>query len=705
MSAPVTLFERLTKFAGDEVLGTDFRTLRYVGKGPLIQKPIKELFEGEDTGNQDRLENINLGFDRIPQGIRTRVEAALGLGSAVEARATDVLRLTKFLFPKDVPDASSVKFISKITLVEFLKNLKSTNQTNRFGFLDKIDSTVGKAAGVAAITTGQVLATTLAQAGVIGFLQPFQYASLPSDQARPKKYIEKPSKETAFQDPTFGSIFVNDGTSGGITEPVKNDPYDSQLTDNSSLALYSETLLADIRNTQKNTPGGTFKDFRNLKLQNTDNSRTIDETFLPYISSNTLDKRFRLPKVRGSSFGKRVPTLIASIEDAIDPINARDVLQVETANLGFTDIIPFNIQIIEPGQNPYWIFLRAHLEDFSDSFTGGWSPISYLGRSEKLYTYKEFDRSISFKLKIAAFTRNELFPLYNKMNFLAGATAGYYGDNSSFVKGVLAKVTIGDYINQLPGFFTSVTLNWTTSYPWEIRSFGDIDTIELTESGDEVVRKAPIVPHILDMSLEFKPVHNFTPQVKQSFILNNPPEANQPSQDNQARAAGNVRADNSRLPIGTSNANTTSTPEQNSNRTPAVSRTVSTPVASSSPKKSSVPRNSTSVPLNDVVEASTATAPISPRTGRVNTNLPPATNTPVSSAKPSKTDNPISKPIQQVIGTKPAPAAPYNFNTKKLPTTSTPSTSTKPAPNPFSTGVSTPNITKPALPKTTFSGI
>jgi len=98
-------------------------------------------------------------------------------------------------------------------------------------------------------------------------------------------------------------------------------------------------------------------------------------------------------------------------------------------------------------------------------------------------------------------------PLYKKLNLLTGTTAPSYSENQSFMRGIFTKLTIGDYIRRLPGFFTSVNLSWDTSYPWEIG---------IDENGNK--NNIPRAPHILDVSLEYQPVHDFNPAYGQYFI-------------------------------------------------------------------------------------------------------------------------------------------------------------------------------------------
>ena len=158
------------------------------------------------------------------------------------------------------------------------------------------------------------------------------------------------------------------------------------------------------------------------------------------------------------------------------------------------DIIPFEFNIVEAGGASKYLYFRAHLDSLDDNYSGDWSGTKYIGRAEEFYTYQGFKRDISFAFKMAAFSKEELIPLYKKLNALVGSTAPTYGQAGQFMRGTLSRITIGDYISKQPGFISSVGLSWDTNYPWEI----DLD--------NEGYLK---VPHLLNISISFTPIHNF----------------------------------------------------------------------------------------------------------------------------------------------------------------------------------------------------
>ena len=90
---------------------------------------------------------------------------------------------------------------------------------------------------------------------------------------------------------------------------------------------------------------------------------------------------------------------------------------------------------------------------------------------------------------------DQLKNMYRKLNMLAATTAPSYSKEGNFMRGTLTRVTIGDLLYRQNGFISGVTLTWNTTYPWEI----DV-------SNKKTLNK---VPHLLDVSVTFTPIHDF----------------------------------------------------------------------------------------------------------------------------------------------------------------------------------------------------
>lgn len=188
----------------------------------------------------------------------------------------------------------------------------------------------------------------------------------------------------------------------------------------------------------------------------------------------------------------------------VDKINAQfpSVGKVDGETEG-RDLIKFRFHILTADGVETVLYFRAFLDAFSDNYTGQWSPVKYLGRAEDFQIYSGFQRKITLSFKIAAATRSEMEPLYQKMIWLASATAPTYASGGQFMRGTITKITVGDYIYELPGVLNSVGYTWNPDYPWEIAM------LEPEATGEDNFEQE--LPMVLDCQIDFTPIHTFTP--------------------------------------------------------------------------------------------------------------------------------------------------------------------------------------------------
>ena len=236
----------------------------------------------------------------------------------------------------------------------------------------------------------------------------------------------------------------------------------------------------------------------------------------------TLDKSDQVKSTRINLYGLGDPgkKVESTEEDSYNVLVTNTIDKISAANIFkrtspseeisgvFKDYIKFRIAVVDT-ENPLSdnvILFRALLDNVADNFSGDWNSFKYNGRAEKFYTYGGFDRSISFGFKIHAQTRWEQKPLWRKLNYLVAQTAPEYKNRR--MRGVFSRLTIGDWMNEIPGFFTSINLGWSTAYPWEIRQDVKINDEGETVGADKDLNE---YPHILDVSCTFQPVHNFAP--------------------------------------------------------------------------------------------------------------------------------------------------------------------------------------------------
>ena len=206
---------------------------------------------------------------------------------------------------------------------------------------------------------------------------------------------------------------------------------------------------------------------------------------------------------------------------AVDEINALPIQSSPASSQLVNDFCHFNINIYNTftGGKKYCYF-RSFIDNFSDSFKAKWDNITYVGRGEKLFKYSGFDRSISLGFKVVALSKPELIPMYKKLNFIASSLAPNYSSNG-FMGGNIAELSFGGYIKRLPGIITSFNIKPSNDTTWEIAiplNYNDPTNPGVAEKfSDNTVKE---LPHMVDISLNFEPIHKFRPEINKSFILN-----------------------------------------------------------------------------------------------------------------------------------------------------------------------------------------
>ena len=149
---------------------------------------------------------------------------------------------------------------------------------------------------------------------------------------------------------------------------------------------------------------------------------------------------------------------------ALDKVNALPLYQSKgvTADKVKNDLIKFRMAVHNPhdkaGKKTY-IHFRAFLDTFTDNYTSEWESFKYMGRTEQFHKYQGFTRSVSLSWKLVAQSREELIPMYKKLNYLQSVMAGDYSP-SGYMEGNIVDLTVGGYFWEQPGFFTSLNVTF-----------------------------------------------------------------------------------------------------------------------------------------------------------------------------------------------------------------------------------------------------
>jgi hypothetical protein len=230
----------------------------------------------------------------------------------------------------------------------------------------------------------------------------------------------------------------------------------------------------------------------------------------PDYKLKNLETRTSIGGINGLGPGNKTGKNLTSYTNGsnigpIDRINALNLYSstAVTQDPVKNDLVKFRIAAIDNKKPTVKTFMhfRAFLDNFSDSYNASWNPINYLGRGESFYTYNGFTRTISLGWTVAAQSKEELMPMYRKLNYLASNLAPDY-TGKGYMTGNLVQLTIGGYLYEQVGFINSLTYDVPMESPWEI---GINDEGNYDNTTKEM-------PHILKVTgFSFTPIHDFIP--------------------------------------------------------------------------------------------------------------------------------------------------------------------------------------------------
>jgi hypothetical protein len=202
-------------------------------------------------------------------------------------------------------------------------------------------------------------------------------------------------------------------------------------------------------------------------------------------------------KKQKSKYTKGITSYHVSYNGESDAVNLKEIQKDQSAYTGNDDFIPFRFEAVNtdnPLKSDYIVF-KAFLDSFNDNYNASHNSFNYNGRGETFYTYNGFTRNIDFQFKIAAQSKEEMLPLYTKLNYLVSNTTPEYSDVGR-MRTPFIKLTVGDWCNRVPGVLNSIALSWQKDYPWQIKNNENI----------------LMLPHVLDVNVQFTPIHQFMPE-------------------------------------------------------------------------------------------------------------------------------------------------------------------------------------------------
>ena len=218
----------------------------------------------------------------------------------------------------------------------------------------------------------------------------------------------------------------------------------------------------------------------------------------------------------GNKSGKNLVSYTAgSSIGPVDKINALSIYSDSNVRKNslihpVNDLVKFRIAVIDNDDptTKTFIHFRAFIDNFSDSYNATWNPVTYLGRGENFYTYSNYTRTISMGWTVAAQSKEELIPMYKKLNYLASSLTPYYTP-SGYMTGNLVQLTVGGYLYETVGIINSITYDIPEESPWEI-GLSDNDA----GGEDSTVKELPHIIRVTNFS--FTPIQDFIPSLQEN---------------------------------------------------------------------------------------------------------------------------------------------------------------------------------------------
>jgi hypothetical protein len=323
----------------------------------------------------------------------------------------------------------------------------------------------------------------------------------------PKITPTETSKKGVF---TLRNSYLYTNTNDGLNfDKVGNDIFKGRY-----YVLDAKSILDKPKNRDTST---ILPDFRKdlLKQQNTGNKKNILSNSVDYTIKN-IENRVNLgnPGKRN----KNVSSYTNGLGEALDKITAMPLYKSNKGNHGGdrNDLVKFSIGIIDNNSpnNRTYIHFRAFLDSMDDNYAAEWNGFKYMGRGENFYRYNGFTRTINLGWTVAAQSKEELIPMYQKLNFLASSLTPDYSPNG-YMRGNLAVLTVGGYLFEQPGIINSINYSVPQESPWEI----GINDKSGNTPGDEYGydTKVKELPHIIRVTgFNFTPIQTFVPKLQKN---------------------------------------------------------------------------------------------------------------------------------------------------------------------------------------------
>ena len=110
---------------------------------------------------------------------------------------------------------------------------------------------------------------------------------------------------------------------------------------------------------------------------------------------------------------------------------------------------------------------RAFIEDIQESVQPSYNENNYIGRYETFYTYEKVTRSVSFQLRLHAFSKEEREHIMKKMAYLT--SLAYPESSNNYLTPLVTNLTIGKVYTKQPCLLQGLTHTIEPDVSWDIK--------------------------------------------------------------------------------------------------------------------------------------------------------------------------------------------------------------------------------------------
>jgi len=246
-----------------------------------------------------------------------------------------------------------------------------------------------------------------------------------------------------------------------IEESVDNSPFPKNIVDtsidNDSMARYAALSYTQIKD---------------IASDNGSNRRYGSNNYEPIVTAPFITKKGTKDLEIYYGLGNPGNINLDRSDRTIPLLDTQDKLSMLDYGEEGNDLNDLAIFKIFDIYNRKYIRFRSYITGITDNSTPTYDAFKYIGRAIPSYIYTGVERSFNFNLRVVALSRQELKPLYVKLNYLKGLNYPHHTQDNRMIS-PLVKLTLGDLLKNTPGFFGNINIVWDDDFTWELENNSD----------------------------------------------------------------------------------------------------------------------------------------------------------------------------------------------------------------------------------------